>query len=479
MQQQQQQQAGVASPAPGVGTPGATAAGPGRMPVRPGGSAATTGTVSAADMSTEDAQKRFHMLGTQLSAQIKALTNKLQLAAGQPGAVAPGSEERTRIQNEIVGKQGQLVKLKQQYNAFLVHRQQQQQAAAAAAAGGVGQVRPPPPQQQQQQQQQQAGASGVAAATAAAAGAAQMQATGSQQGMPAGGAGVGGSQMASSASGQGIGRPGPPGGAAATQAFAARTGSAGPSTPTIPQGGAGVPVRAGTPAQGGGGTSSGTATPSTVRNANMAASAMSVPATLHQQQTIPANLDHIRPSAGINQPQAFPSTKGARPTLNQGLASANPVAATPGLLRQPERGALGPGLGGPGNAAQAAQSWESLLGIAPDRSAASTLAGPSSLGAAGAANDDDPLIDSLGLGGGSAGAGGAGGAGANGSVAATGAALLKPTGRLVEKRKIQELIGDIDPTEVLEGDVEDVSRPLPSSALAKRTGGILLTSVHH
>ena len=39
------------------------------------------------------------------------------------------------------------------------------------------------------------------------------------------------------------------------------------------------------------------------------------------------------------------------------------------------------------------------------------------------------------------------------------ASAIRPTGRLVEKRKIQELVGEIDPTEILEGDVEDVSWP--------------------
>ena len=157
---------------------------------------------------------------------------------------------------------------------------------------------------------------------------------------------------------------------------------------------------------------------------------------------VPANLDHLRNSAAVTQPQPFPTARGSRPTLSQGLANSNPVVGTPGILRRPEIGTPS-GITSVGTSAAGAvapaQSWEGLLNVSSERNVASTAA----------IIGEDGLLgeDGVGL------------SGTNGSTgsAAGASGMLRPTGRLLEKRKIQELVGDIDPTEVLEGEVEDVS----------------------
>ncbi|KDN47324.1 hypothetical protein K437DRAFT_267867 [Tilletiaria anomala UBC 951] len=237
-------------------------------------------------------------------------------------------------------------------------------------------------------------------------------------------------------------------------------GSAGPGTPTaavapgltngvtVPSSTAGGKTQSNVPP-----TPSSTTSNPHINNALTSQSTSGTTGLLNQVQ-IPPNLDHIRPSSGINQPQAFPNAKGARPTLNQGLASGSAMVGTPAMLKRPEMMATshtagvgagstttastGPSAGPTAAATAVAQTtWEGLLNVPVDRRSLPADDGFGNLDAAGGASS------------------GISGAIATGA-ATSGGSTMRPTGRMIEKRKIQELVGDIDPTEVLEGDVEDL-----------------------
>lgn len=132
-------------------------------------------------------------------------------------------------------------------------------------------------------------------------------------------------------------------------------------------------------------------------------------------------------------PQSFPNANGPRPTLTQGLGG-TPVTNTPPVLVRPNP--LGRGANGAlGKSGVPGQRWEELLGL---RSGDSTGDDSLSLGV-----DSDMLPSNLAdvLG---------GSAPLNLSAAAAG------SNRLLTKRKVQELVSEIDPNEQLDGDVEDL-----------------------
>ncbi|WFD29692.1 hypothetical protein MSPP1_000703 [Malassezia sp. CBS 17886] len=137
-------------------------------------------------------------------------------------------------------------------------------------------------------------------------------------------------------------------------------------------------------------------------------------------------------------PQAYPNAQGPRPTLTQGLGSA-PVTGTPPVLVRPNP--FGRSLPGSALGARGQQRWEELLGITPSEGSV----GDDSLGLLSAGQDGDagpnPLADVL-------------------SPSVTSQLALNSasagSNRLLTKRKVQELVSEIDPNEQLEGDVEDL-----------------------
>ena len=167
---------------------------------------------------------------------------------------------------------------------------------------------------------------------------------------------------------------------------------------------------------------------------------------------IPAQLN-VQPSV----PEPYPNAAGPRPTLNQGLGT-NPTLGTPAILQRPDptTGALSSTTGGGvGASGMSSSGWEELLG-----SVAREFKGGS--GASGA--DFDAIIADVGsaefwdaLTGKGTGADNLMNAGSVSATGAGGSGVGSGEGRLLTKRKVQELVGEIDGNERLEGDVEDVS----------------------
>lgn len=134
-------------------------------------------------------------------------------------------------------------------------------------------------------------------------------------------------------------------------------------------------------------------------------------------------------------PQAFPNASGPRPTLTQGLGM-SPVTNTPPVLVRPNPIGRGGNLNKGFSTPHAGQSWDELLSVG-DGSTAGDTGLHSSL-------DSDTVSSQLAelLGSSSA------------TLGLTGAAA--GSNRLLTKRKVQELVSEIDPSEQLEGDVEDL-----------------------
>jgi hypothetical protein len=136
---------------------------------------------------------------------------------------------------------------------------------------------------------------------------------------------------------------------------------------------------------------------------------------------IPATLS-VAPAA----PEPYPNARGPRPTLSQGLGT-TPLLSTPAILERPDPAA----------------GWEALLGV-PTR-VGNGDAGP--LARHDLTNPDFwDALTGRGTGASSLGAPGVNPAGIGGADR-----------RLLTKRKIQELVGELDGSERLEGEVEDVS----------------------
>lgn len=177
-------------------------------------------------------------------------------------------------------------------------------------------------------------------------------------------------------------------------------------------------------------------------------------------------------------PEAYPNARGPRPTLNQGLGTA-PLLGTPAILQRPEPGA----------------QWEGLLGVQRTEGAGAGA------GAAARAEFASPEFwDALtGRGTGAASLNGGAGAStsAGGGSGAAGGGVAEGAGngadrRLLTKRKVQELVGELDGTERLDGDVEDVSplslslsfsfivlTPLPCTAAATARNSRRVHRKHH
>ncbi|WFC94106.1 hypothetical protein MBRA1_000736 [Malassezia brasiliensis] len=132
-------------------------------------------------------------------------------------------------------------------------------------------------------------------------------------------------------------------------------------------------------------------------------------------------------------PQPYPNANGPHPTLTQGLGTP-PVTGTPPVLVRPNpMGRNGKSLHTP----RGGQHWEDLLGIGAGDSTAADESLNLSL-------DNDGFAANLGdvLG--------------PGPAAQFGLGAASGNNRLLTKRKVQELVSEIDPNEQLEGDVEDL-----------------------
>ncbi|WFD42138.1 hypothetical protein MPSI1_000777 [Malassezia psittaci] len=132
-------------------------------------------------------------------------------------------------------------------------------------------------------------------------------------------------------------------------------------------------------------------------------------------------------------PQSFPNLQGPHPTLTQGLGT-NPVTGTPPVLVRPNpAGRNGKSLYTP----RGGQHWEDLLGLSTGDGSGlddSMNFGLDSDALTGNMGDGVPVNSSQQFGLNSGGA----------------------NSRLLTKRKVQELVSEIDPNEQLEGDVEDL-----------------------
>lgn len=132
-------------------------------------------------------------------------------------------------------------------------------------------------------------------------------------------------------------------------------------------------------------------------------------------------------------PQPYPNAQGPHPTLTQGLGT-TPVTGTPPVLVRPNpMGRNGKSL----NTPRGGQHWEDLLGI----------------GAGDSSGVDDSLNLSLE---GDSFAGNLGDVLGSGPSSQLALASAGGNNRLLTKRKVQELVSEIDPNEQLEGDVEDL-----------------------
>lgn len=134
-------------------------------------------------------------------------------------------------------------------------------------------------------------------------------------------------------------------------------------------------------------------------------------------------------------PQAFPNASGPRPTLTQGLGM-SPVTNTPPVLVRPNPLGRAGHLSKSASTPRAGQSWDELLSLT-DGSTAGETSLPSSLSSDAVTSQLAELLGS-----------------SSGTLGLTGAAA--GSNRLLTKRKVQELVSEIDPSEQLEGDVEDL-----------------------
>ncbi|WFD18357.1 hypothetical protein MCAP1_000559 [Malassezia caprae] len=134
-------------------------------------------------------------------------------------------------------------------------------------------------------------------------------------------------------------------------------------------------------------------------------------------------------------PQAFPNSSGPRPTLTQGLGM-SPVTNTPPVLVRPNPVGRAGNLGKSFSTPRAGQNWDELLSLG-EGGAAGEAGLHSSLDSDAVSSQ---LADLLGS--------------SSTTLGLTGAAA--GSNRLLTKRKVQELVSEIDPSEQLEGDVEDL-----------------------
>lgn len=296
--------------------------------------------------------------------------------------------------------------------------------------------------QVKQQQQQRAAAAAAAAATQSGQQQAPQAAAGPQ--------GQGPTQMPAQAPAQAQARvPSHPGSVPLAASSPAST-QAAPTT--VAQA-----VSAAQPAAGAGAASSpqGSAPPDGTRRGSITEK------TVPEAPQIPEQLN-IAPSG----PEPYPNAAGPRPTLSHGLGT-NPVLGTPALLERPEpmQGAIAGAAAGVAGSGSGSSNWEELLGVparetksgsAPAASNAAEKSGASAEEVANEMGNTDYWESLTGRGTGAESllsAGSTSASAAPGAAAATGAG----DGRLLSKRKVQELVGEIDANERLEGDVEDVS----------------------
>ncbi|KAK0547701.1 Transcription initiation factor TFIID subunit 12 [Tilletia horrida] len=197
--------------------------------------------------------------------------------------------------------------------------------------------------------------------------------------------------------------------------------------------------------------------------------------------------------------EAFPASRGPRPTLNQGLAAPNPVVATPSTLSRPEMISSATSTSDAANASSApkraasptiasASNWEELLGVAARENVKMGVRAPAS------GSDDFEVVSVTpgpgvasstfyNAGAGSSGAGVSTPTSSSSQSAPNRAVVTRPSqapagsggyvttssssfnaaltaasqeNRLLNKRKVQELVGEIDAGEQLEDDVEDL-----------------------
>jgi transcription initiation factor TFIID subunit 12 len=166
---------------------------------------------------------------------------------------------------------------------------------------------------------------------------------------------------------------------------------------------------------------------------------------------IPTNLN-VQPSV----PEPYPNSTGPRPTLNQGLGT-NPTLGTPAILQRPDLVSTNAAGGIASGSGAGLSSWEELLG---------TVAREGKSGANGLTGSEmDAITMDLGnpdfwdaLTGKGTGADSLINAGTTSATSGGGAGMTSGDGRLLTKRKVQELVAEIDGNERLEGDVEDVSK---------------------
>lgn len=385
--------------------------------------------MSAAEQQIMEQAQR---LAAPLAAKIQQLDALLRR---QPGEGGPAGEERVRIEQALAEAKANQVQFGRQ---FLAAREHAARQAAQAHAAAQAQQQQQAQAQNPQQRALQAQAHGDGSSAAGGSGV-NSPALGSQGRSPAPGPGGAGSTPArtgspavvpssGTASGAGGAAPSPLGQARPLAAkdgaqAASRQGSI-PNQQAVPSPGPGQAQAQHRPSPGVG-------------------QAMATVPSLHTTPSIPATLS-VQPAV----PESYPNSSGPRPTLSQGLGT-TPLLGTPAVLRRPDplpRGSATPGSTTPGGSALGGvTNWEELLGMAAREGSRMNV------------NDD------FGLGGGAtAGTGVASGSGtAQGTGATPGFPSSAADDRLLTKRKVQELVGEIDANERLEGDVEDVSALLP------------------